>query len=165
MTPAGCEMVRMGELVVRSAREAPRGLAIRGLGSCVAVFIHEPAIRLGGLAHVMLPEPAPRSPLTAPGAFAATAVAALVDALLSRGGRRESLVARVTGGAELFPSGARGVEPLGKRNARAALRALSDQAVVVAGLDIGGAQGRTLHADVDTGRIRVRTLDRPVFEL
>jgi len=155
----------MGELVIRSAREAPHGLAIRGLGSCVAVFIHEPGLRLGGLAHVMLPEPTPRSPLTSPGRFAATAVAALVDGILSRGGHRADLLARVAGGAVLFGPGARGVPPLGERNARAALRALADQGVPLVGLDTGGRRGRTLHADVGTGRIRVRALDLPVLEI
>jgi len=161
----GSEPVRMGDLVVRAEREAPRGLSIRGLGSCVAVFIHEPTQRIGGLAHVMLPAPTSRSPLTAPGRFAGTAVAGLIDALLSRGGRREALVARIAGGAHLFNGGAAGTEPLGQRNARAALAALAAHAVAVRGIDIGGTRGRSVLADVGTGRFEVVTLDRPALTL
>ena len=152
--------VGMGEYRVCREREARAGLIIRGLGSCVAVFLHEPERRLGGLAHILLPAPMDGSPLTEPGCFAPTAVAGMLDLILAKGGRRHRLTAKVAGGANMF-SGAGGSlrrELLGDRNIRAALDALDSESIPVAGLDVGGRSGRTLTADIATGIVRIVNL-------
>ncbi|HKY33109.1 MAG TPA: chemotaxis protein CheD [Candidatus Polarisedimenticolia bacterium] len=157
MTPAP-ETVHIGELLVRSADEAPGGLLVPGLGSCVAVFLHDAPRRLGGLAHILLPEPMPHSPLLDPGRFAPTAVAALVDRLMQRGARRELLVAKVAGGATMFArvNGVR--DSMGDRNVRAAMEALAREAIPVAAMDVGGSSGRTVRASLADGRVRINTL-------
>ena len=62
--------LRAGELRVSGA---PDRLAIHGLGSCVAVFVYDPAARIGGLAHILLPGP-PRRPTEHVGRYATTTV-------------------------------------------------------------------------------------------
>jgi len=149
--------VRMGEVVAARDADAPGGLAICGLGSCVAVFLYEARrLKVGGMAHVLLPEPLPGSPLTAPGKFAPTAVAALADRLIQLGAARGALRAKLVGGARMFAFGPR--ESLGDRNVAAALEALHREGIPVAGMDTGGTAGRTLLARIGTGEVRVTSL-------
>lgn len=165
--------VGMGEYLVRREREARAGLVIRGLGSCVAVFLHEPDRRIGGLAHILLPGPLEGSPLTAPGTFAPTAIAAMLDLLLAKGARRQRLAAKVAGGSNMFAfaqDGAPGAhavrrETLGERNIRAVLDALASESIPIAGCDTGGRFGRSLTADISTGTVRIVSLTRPPIEI
>ncbi|MBI3447797.1 MAG: chemotaxis protein CheD [Acidobacteria bacterium] len=155
------ERVRMGEILVR---EAPAQLAIYGLGSCVAVFIHEPGRKLAGLAHILLPAPASRGaagPAAPTGKFADTAIPAILEAIREMGGHPASCVAKVAGGAHMFaatPSTDR--ETLGERNIRAALEALAHHGVEIAGMDIGGSYGRTIVADAGSGDLTITSLKR-----
>lgn len=158
-------LVRMGEYAVCRDEEAPAGLTIRGLGSCVAIFVCERQGRAGALAHVLLPEPADGSPLTAAGRFAPTALAAVLDGLFQLGCRRDELFAKVVGGAHMFTSAVSEVETLGERNIRAALQALERESIEVTAMDIGGSYGRTLHARIATGRILVTSLRREPREI
>lgn len=158
--------VRMGDLVVLRREQAPYGLSICGLGSCVAVFIYEKQLlRVGGMAHVLLPEPTKRSPLTSPGKFAPTAVAALVDRMLQHGVRRDHLIAKVAGGAHMFAFSAPERETLGERNIRATLEALDREGIELIGMDVGGSSGRTVLASISTGIVRITSLKRQLKEL
>jgi len=165
MTVRKPERVGIGEYVVRTFEEAPGGLAIYGLGSCVAVFIHRPGVRLGALAHILLPEPPGEPPPSGGGAFAAIAIPAVVDALRSLGCRRRELRAKVTGGAHMFSFGASERETLGERNIRAALQALAKESIEVAGMDVGGSYGRALLADLASGAVRITSLKREMKEI
>jgi chemotaxis protein CheD len=155
----------MGDLVVRRRDEAPDGLAICGLGSCVALFIHDRDLRVGGMAHVLLPEPDAASPLTAPGRFAPTAVAALIDQLQQRGARRSGLVAKIAGGAHMFGTSPVAGGSLGDRNIRSTLLSLERERIEVAAMDVGGSWGRSIVAQIATGIVRVTGLSREPLEL
>jgi chemotaxis protein CheD len=157
------ERVRMGEFLVR---EAPAQLAIYGLGSCVAVFIFETEKRIAGLAHILLPAPAPGAPRGPAGKYADTAIAAIIGQILELGGARRSLIAKVAGGAHMFAaSPVTDRETLGERNIRAALEGLKRSGLEVAGMDIGGAYGRTVLADAQTGLLKITSLKREPKEI
>ena len=159
------ESVGIGEFMVRRVDEAPLGLTIRGLGSCVAVFLYEEGRRLGGLAHILLPEPLDGSPLTRPGRFAATAVAGMLDEILQRGGRRDRISAKLAGGSRMFSNGQPDRETVGERNIKAALQALDRESIPVAAMDVGGTCGRTLLADIAAGTMRITSLRHPPREI
>ena len=169
--------VGIGEYVVRTIAQAPDGLAIYGLGSCVAVFLHRPGGatatdggvggpgKIGGLAHILLPAPHGRIPPSGGGAFASLAIPALVQELCALGCHRRELRAKVTGGSHMFSFGATERETLGERNIRAALQALSKESIDVAGMDVGGSWGRTVVADLATGAVRISSLRRDAKEI
>jgi len=157
------DRVRMGEFLVR---ESPSQLAIYGLGSCVAIFLHETDRRIAALAHVLLPAPAAGTPRGPAGKYADTAIAAMLGQILEVGGRRDRLIAKVAGGAHMFAaSPVSDRETLGERNIRAALEGLRRQGLEVAGLDIGGSYGRTVIADAESGLLRVTSLKRDPKEI
>lgn len=143
-------------------------LASFGLGSCVAVAIFDPVRKKGGLAHVMLPESKCRDSELAPGKFADTAVARLVDELVLAGARPRSLLCKLVGGSEMFralgsfsgaqPAGA-AAPPIGARNIQAVKRALDQLGVPVVAEDTGGHHGRTVRFDVSTGEVEVSSIN------
>jgi chemotaxis protein CheD len=138
---------------------APHRLVIHGLGSCVAVLLHDAAPGLSCLGHMLLPEPATDRDADPPGRFASSAVPAMVEMLCARGAERARLVAKVAGGAQMFQY-ERSAEPrsVGSRNLEAALHVLKQLAIPVVARDIGGAHGRTVVVDAGSGRMEVKAL-------
>ena len=138
---------------------APQRLAIYGLGSCVAVLLHDARARLSCLGHILLPEPRADELHRPPGRFASTAVPAMLEALCAHGARRRRVVAKVAGGAQMFqyerPQDPRSV---GNRNLEAALTALQQQGIRVDARDTGGTHGRTVLVEACSGRMEVRAL-------
>src|SRR6185295_4246797 len=120
--------LRAGELRVA---EAPARLTIHGLGSCVAVFVYDPARRVGGMAHVLLPGP-PRNGGDHVGRYASTAVAAMVAESIRLGAKPSGLLAKVTGGSRMLAYDAGKNRPtVGDKNVEAVLRALREAGVEI----------------------------------
>src|ERR671920_606421 len=69
-------------------------LATIGLGSCVAIAIHDAAARIGGLAHILLPSESLSRDTSNAAKFPGTVVPVLV-AELKRLGSRGPLTARI----------------------------------------------------------------------
>lgn len=124
------------------------------LGSCVAVCLHDPIAKVGGMNHFLLPlhvdrEHSPR--------FGTVAVPQLVDAVIRAGASRGALVAKVFGGASVIGAMARG-RRLGDENALLALRLLEEARIPVLDKDVGGSRGRKLVFVADEGTAWVRQL-------
>lgn len=125
------------------------------LGSCVAVCLHDPISRVGGMNHFLLPL---HVDLERSLRFGTVAVPALIDAVLEAGASRGSLVAKVFGGASVIASiGQRG-RRLGEENAALALRLLEEARIPVLDHDVGGSRGRKLVFFADEGTAWVRQL-------
>ncbi len=143
-------------------------LASYGLGSCVAVAIFDPVRKIGGLAHVMLPESRDKDTESAPGKFGDTAVPRLVEELCNIGARKKSLRCKLVGGAQMFEiPGARNREAslscgpsanIGGRNVEAVKKALEQMRVPVVAEDTGGNHGRTVMFDTSTGDIEINSI-------
>ena len=151
------------EVLVRVAdlRVGPAGtvLVTLGLGSCVAILLHDPANGLGGLAHVLLPSRSLSRTGENPGRFPQTAVPALVEEMVGLGAERRRLVARLVGGAAMFaalaPSGSM---QMGDRNVIASREVLSGLAIPIVGEMVGGTSGRSVWFHVGDGRVVVRAV-------
>ena len=96
----------MKETIVRVADwTVDRGDAVivtLGLGSCVAIMLHDPEIRAGGMAHVLLPSISLARDTTNKAKFPDTAVPLLVERLKTLGADPRRLVAKLAGGASMF---------------------------------------------------------------
>jgi chemotaxis protein CheD len=129
-----------------------------GLGSCVAIVLHAPALRAGGLAHVLLPDASMSRDIANPHKFAATSVPALVHAMAAYG-PVSHLRARLVGGAKMFaqllPQG--GIN-MGERNVLAVRAALQKAGIPIVAEDTGGEHGRSVYFDVATGVVQVRSV-------
>ncbi len=123
------------------------------LGSCVAVCLHDPAARVGGVNHFLLPHHVARERSAR---FGTIAVPELVAAMVRAGASRSALVAKVFGGAGVLAGRARG--RLGEENATLAGRLLEDAGIPVLERDLGGERGRKLVFLTDVGTAFVRQL-------
>ncbi len=148
-------MVRVADMNTGGAGDT---LVTLGLGSCVAIALYDPAGKVGGLAHIMLPSRTlARS--DNPAKVPETAVPALVVAMQARGADAGRITARLIGGAGLFALlSAPGSIQMGERNVVSVRRVLNQHAIPITGELVGGNAGRSLWFSVDTGEIRVRTV-------
>ena len=145
---------------------APAQLKISGLGSCVALAFYEPEKKIGGLAHILLPGPAPdpgrqdfSNSRLYKSKYADQAVRSLLEAMTRAGSSAGKIVAKIAGGSNMFqgPPGAEQEGPLrpgiGERNVEAVRRFLRELAIPVAGEDVGGQSGRTIVFDLHSGEL------------
>ena len=148
--------VGLGEFAV--ATDSGR-ITVRGLGSCVAVILHDATTNTGGVAHVVLPSHTLAREQVHPAKFADTAVPLLVRELEQLGARPDNLAAKLVGGARMFASLiAAGTVHMGERNVVACRTALRAAGLPLVAEDVGGEQSRSLLYDVADGTITVRTL-------
>ncbi len=148
--------MKIAEWVVAGA---PATIITIGLGSCVAIVLHDATARVGGLAHVLLPSPARAGDHERPGKCPSSAVPRLLEEMRALGARG-AITARLVGGASLFGpllSGA-GLGSMGERNVAASRDALAAAKVRVVGELVGGDVGRSVYFDVGTGRVQVRSV-------
>lgn len=131
------------------------------VGSCIAICIHDSSSRRGGLAHIMLPQADLFPQENLPAKFADTAVPTLIKAI--KNSRTDSvLVAKIAGGANMFPNIRQQSLAIGAKNIEAAKNALRVNKVPLLGEDVGGTQGRKVIFNTTTGRVIVRLLNGEV---
>ena len=137
-----------------------------GLGSCVAILLYDPAARVAGMAHVLLPEPHGTVVPGTDAKYATTAVPHLIAEMEGRSALRERMTARLVGGASMF--GGMRNSPLtgaGERNLAAAREALERAGIPVVGEDVGLDHGRAVRISAADGKVRVTSYRRPDLEL
>ena len=147
--------VRIAHFAV--ARGSGRLVTI-GLGSCVAIAMHDARFRVAGLAHVLLPDPSVARDVSNRARFAATAVPLLVSEMQALGALG-AITAKLAGGAALFGTmlGSPGGQ-MGARNVAAARAALTAAGIPLLGEEVGGNAGRSVTLDVNSGALTVRSV-------
>jgi chemotaxis protein CheD len=146
-------IVRVADLKVGGPEDV---LVTIGLGSCVAIVLHDPAARVGGLAHVLLPSPALSRRDQNPAKCPQTALPLLLEQMAARGASPRRITARIAGGASMFASlSAPGTINMGERNVVATRNALMQHGVPLVAEDIGADYGRTVRFQVTDGRVDI----------
>jgi len=131
-------------------------LVTYALGSCIAVALYDPASKIGGLLHFMLPESAldGQKAQQNPFMFADTGIKALFQAVAASGGNPRRMVVRLAGGAQVLDG--EGVFQIGKRNYLAARKILWKAGILISAEAVGGEVSRTTRLELATGRMWVR---------
>jgi chemotaxis protein CheD len=159
-----------GEIVVRVADlRAGSGddvLLTVGLGSCVAILLHDPATKVVGLAHVLLPSPALSRKDGNPAKFPQTAVPKLLELMAERGGSPRRMTARLVGGASMFSGlAAPGTIQMGERNVVACRQTLHYAGLPLIGEATGGDYGRTVRLWAADGRVEISSVAHGIATL
>ena len=133
-------------------------LTTYALGSCVGITLYDPVTRVGGLLHVMLPDSRFRSPAREfnPYMFADTGFYALLQEVQQAGAKRQRLVAKMAGGANML--GGTAIFDIGGRNAEALLGYCRLERIPVAATSLGGTVGRSMELMLSDGTVRVGLL-------
>jgi chemotaxis protein CheD len=128
------------------------------LGSCVAACIRDARARVGGMNHFMLPESDSGvwGKASSSMRFGNFAMEELINAILSRGGRRDSLEIKLFGGAAIIGNSAQ----IGTRNAEFVESYLREEDLPIAAADLRGAHARRIHYDPMSGRVRMLEMPR-----
>jgi chemotaxis protein CheD len=138
-------------------------LNCQALGSCIAVFLYEPSLGVGAVAHIMLPsssegkknEKEIKDKNSAK--FADIAIRDMIEALRKKGANKPSLIAKIVGGAHMFRAGSNFVNDIGLRNVMAAKTILNYERIAVVAEDTGGDYGRTVRFYPADGKAKVRS--------
>lgn len=142
-------------------------LKTTGLGSCVGLTLFDPYLKLGGMAHIMLPT----SDIAREGQlniakYADTAIPELILRMKNKGASKARLVAKMAGGAQMFAfMGGTDTIRIGPRNVEATRQALEYFSIPLLSEDTGGSYGRTVELNSQTGVFSIRSVQFGVKEI
>ncbi|MEL6609647.1 MAG: chemotaxis protein CheD [Pseudomonadota bacterium] len=123
------------------------------LGSCVATVLWDPVAQVGGMNHLLVP-PRLRSASGFEGADI-NLMELLINAILTRGGARDRLQAKVFGGASMIA----GLGSTGARNGVFALEFLAEEGIPVTARSLGGSAARRLQVWPAAGRVLQKRME------
>ncbi len=122
------------------------------LGSCVAVCLHDPLTKIGGMNHYLLPEvlnnekPSPR--------YGVFAIPELIREMDKKGADIYQLQAKVFGGGNVLVDNKLGLS-IGQRNIQLAEKVLKEHGIWIVRKDVGGERGRKITFDTTTFEVLV----------
>ena len=106
---------------------SPDVITTLGLGSCVGVALYDKTTHIAGLVHVMLPDSTKVRQNQNKAKFADTGIDLLIEMLEKEGARKQSLTAKIAGGAQMFAfSSNNDMLRVGERNVEAVKQKLRD---------------------------------------
>jgi chemotaxis protein CheD len=155
--------MKPGTIVVKVAdlqvTQGDGELVTLGLGSCVAICLHDPVAKVAGMAHVLLPSKSLSRVTENPAKFPQSAIPLLIEKMTALGADPKRMTAKLIGGAAMFgnltPSGA---VQMGERNVVASRQVLQDHGLAVTAEATGGTVGRSVRMQASDGAVMVRTL-------
>lgn len=143
--------------------KCPEVITTLGLGSCIGIALYDPVTKIGGLAHIMLPDSTKMKNNSNIAKFADTGIVELVRLLQANGANKSRLVAKIAGGAKMFEvSGLSQVGNIGARNAEASKAKLKEMGIRLLAEDTGLNYGRTVELHTETGEFYIKSVGKPL---
>jgi chemotaxis protein CheD len=132
-------------------------LSTYALGSCVAVVVYDAFAKVGGMLHMMLPDSkiSPDKAATQPAMFVDTGLPLLFNALAALNTEPKRLRIFVAGGASVRCTD--DTFRIGERNVRVTADFLAQRGCMVRQTAVGGTINRTVHLNIATGEITLKT--------
>jgi len=154
------ELIKVGMADLKVGK-SPHSLISYGLGSCVGIALFDPHSKIGGLAHIMLPNSLQARATDNSAKFADTAIPALIDQLVRLGAAKSRVTAKIAGGSQMFSfPQATDAMRIGDRNVEAVKEVLKSLSVRLIAEDVGGNYGRTVELLLETGVFVIRTVNK-----
>ena len=155
-------MIKVGMADLKLCK-APDAVTTLGLGSCVGIAIRDPITKIGGLAHIMLPDSTQFSGAVNIPKYADTGAKELVRLIVEAGGNRQRLVAKIAGGAAMFSFQSKtDVAAVGQRNVEAVKKVLAELKIKILAEDTGLNFGRTVEFYPETGDYIIKAVGKGV---
>jgi len=141
-------------------------LACLGLGSCIGVSAYDPVVRVGAMAHVVLPQGNDADCGKAPAKFANSALPFLVSEMEKRGAIKKRIILKIAGGAKVISNvPAKSILDIGDRNITAIKISFAQNQLEIKAEDLMGKLGRSMWLHIESGITRIRTMAGPITEL
>ena len=155
-------VIKVGMADLKTGK-APDILTTLGLGSCIGIALWDPTTKIGGLAHVMLPDSTKIRNNSNIAKFADTGITELVRQMEASGVPRKRMVAKIAGGARMFEvSGSTSVGNIGEKNAVASKQKLKELGIPILAEDTGLNYGRTVELNCANGDYVIKAVGKPV---
>lgn len=154
------EQIKVGMADYKLGR-APNRLITLGLGSCIGITIYVRKMKIGAMAHIMLPknsDPEKRSLK-----FADIAIEDMINELYKMGVKISDMEAKIAGGAKMFSFNSSDEKSsIGYRNAVSVKNILSEMRINIVAEDVGGTMGRTIELDLESGELKIKTIGQDI---
>ena len=158
-------VIKVGMADLKTAK-APDTLTTLGLGSCIGIALWDPTTKIGGLAHIMLPDSTKIRNNSNIAKFADTGIVELVRQMEALGVPRRRMVAKIAGGAKMFEvSGTTSVGNIGEKNAIASKKTLQELGIPILAEDTGLNYGRTVELDCSNGDYIIKAVGKSVNKI
>lgn len=157
------EIIKVGMADLKTCL-SPDGVTTLGLGSCVGIAIRDPMTKVGGLAHIMLPDSTAIRNSQNVAKFADTGIVELVKQMEALGAKRNRMVAKIAGGATMFNfqnGGGNSTMQVGERNVEATKKILGELHIPILSEDTGKNYGRTVTFFPESGDFHIRAVGKP----
>lgn len=161
-------MEKMGEIIKVGMADlktcvSPDGLTTLGLGSCIGIAIVDTTTKIGGLAHIMLPDSTAIKENSNIAKFADSGIEELVRQMVEMGASKRRMVAKIAGGAQMFAfNNNSDLLCVGERNAEASKKKLEQLGIPLLASDTGDNYGRTIIFYPETGELVIKSVGRDV---
>ena len=141
---------------LKVSNKADDVLVTYALGSCIAVAIYDPRVKVGGLLHYMLPDSTldMNKAKATPGMFADTGIPILFKACYNLGAQKKSMIVKVIGGASILDD--TNYFRIGQKNIMAVRKMFWKNNVMINGEDTGSNYNRTVRLEISTGKVFVK---------
>lgn len=145
---------------------SPDSITTLGLGSCVGIALRDPVTKIGGLAHIMLPDSTAIHNNSNIPKFADTGIEELVKQVVRKGAGRARLVAKIAGGAQMFGLQSKNeMVRVGERNVEATKKKLMQLKIPILAEDTGKNFGRTVIFYPETGDFVIRAVGKAEYKI
>ena len=136
------------------------------LGSCVGICLYDQYIKMGGLAHIMLPSVgaagvADVTAVALPEKYADTALPLLVKRMQEGGADIRRMKAKIAGGSKmfgLFDDSDSAVASIGMNNVAKVEQLLSEMGIELLAKDVGGSCSRIISFNLLTGEVKIKAV-------
>ena len=126
------------------------------LGTCVGAALYDPVAGVGGLIHLLLPEPISQEATSQPEKYASTAFPVFLRVLYAAGASAENTRASIAGGALVGPLQDSDLElDIGGRTAERVMQIIAAKGIRVDKLETGGFFTCSLTLDLSTWECRI----------
>ncbi len=158
-------VIKVGMADLKTAK-APDTLTTLGLGSCIGIALWDSTTKIGGLAHIMLPDSTKIRNNSNIAKFADTGIVELVRQMEALGVPRRRMVAKIAGGAKMFEvAGTTSVGNIGEKNAIASKKTLQELGIPILAEDTGLNYGRTVELDCSNGDYIIKAVGKSVKKI
>jgi chemotaxis protein CheD len=127
------------------------------LGSCVAVCLWDPALKIGGINHFMLPFWNGQG-LASP-KYGNIAIDRLLEKMISMGSNAKTIRAKVFGGGEVIETNIKQFH-IGDRNIQVALEMLEELKIPIISQSVGGKLGRKIQFNTETSEVKHKFIQK-----
>jgi putative nucleotidyltransferase with HDIG domain len=126
------------------------------LGTCVGLALQCESTGVGGIIHLLLPEPITPLAGAQPEKYAASGLPLFIEALTNAGAQRASLAATIAGGALVGPLSRQDLDlDIGGRTVEVAKKILTEEKIKIVQSETGGFFTCCLNLDMSNGKVDI----------